>query len=89
MSLYLHFIEYDGEMPDCETCGPSYEECTISYDGGGLWSLEGSWGCYSGDSFQGTRAELIEYLGGDFREAWSHLFAPGQIDATIQHLKEA
>lgn len=87
MTLYLTAKEPDGT--DCETCGWNDDSCEIGYEGNGVWELQGRWGCYSGDHFEGSRSEMIAYLGDDFQREWGHLFTRESIKRAIKDLKEA
>ncbi len=88
MSICLSASDPDGI--DCETCGRSYDEGYIEYDGdNNEWVFEGSWGCYGGTGFNGTRQEMIKWLGGEFRQDWGHLFTAQSISDAIGALEAA
>lgn len=80
----------DGESTDCESCGYSSDDGYVYYDTVSReWCFEGIWGCYGGESFAGTREELIEWLDTYFREQWKHLFTEDSINRAIEFVKEA
>lgn len=87
MTLYLEAEDPDGT--ECETCGWTKDECQIDCEGNGTWVLQGRWGCYSGDHYQGTREQMIDYLSGPFRTEWGHLFTPLSIREAIIDLENA
>lgn len=88
MSIYLTPVESDGF--NCETCGPSFASARIEYDGDSRkWEFRGDWGCYSGDHFDGSRAEMIGWLRDEFTPQWGHVFTRASIKGAIEALREA
>lgn len=85
--MAIHLDPKEPEGMRCDTCGWSYDEAQIDYEGGGIWRLEGRWGCSGGDSFEGRRDELIAYLRDEF--LGTRLFTKESIKRAIRDLEEA
>lgn len=83
MTIYLDPLDPEGM--DCDTCGWSSDDAQIDYEGGGVWRLEGRWGCYGGDQFEGRLDELIAYLRDGF--LGTHLFTPASLKRAIRDLE--
>lgn len=51
---------------DCDTCGGNYEGAEAEILDGGTVVLRLRYGCHSGDSYEGTPADVLD----QFRDDW-------------------
>lgn len=87
--MYIPLI-LDTDPHTCGQCGHSsaWDELTVEFDAteeGKPWHVSLSVGCYGGESFTGTRREVIEWL----RAHCARLVATDVLNASIKVLEEA
>ncbi len=88
--MSIDLVASDPDGIDCETCGRSYDEGYVDYDGEShRWVFRGNWGCYGGTEFFGDREQMINWLGSEFRRDWGHLFTWRSITDAILALEAA
>lgn len=87
--MYIPLI-VDDNPHTCEQCGHNsgWDELTVEFDAtedGKPWHAHLSVGCYGGESFAGTRPQVIEWL----RENCARLVDPSDMERAIRTLEGA
>lgn len=82
------WIPLIGESTDCETCGPSFDELTVEFDGEDAqrpWMVTLRVGCTGGGTFAGNRTDVIDWM----RANCSHVVDSNDLETAIRTLERA